>query len=271
MLPPPGRRPPIPQAAHSAPSETTTPPSQPPARRVRTTAVTHKGSGLTPPERRITPQETAAFAELERQAGGRGELVTLLEYADAGKPGQRMVGLLNDPQNDTRTLAQVAAQAGISRAKFYTLLQAAFEARAKFKSGQKVAQHLPVVVEQVMQDAQREVRPCDICDGVGTVPTGDTDDEGRPTTKTCPVCKGIGKVVNKPPTEVRKLALQMGKMIETGQKTTVNTLIANNNQPSGGASFDALMTKLDEALYSQRRAQSRAGTTPVDGEFTEAE
>jgi hypothetical protein len=270
MLPPAGQpkrdRPSLPAApTESAAAAPATPPRQ--------LARKHRGvlgAGFTPAEKRISPADDAAFQQLEIQAGGRDDLASLLEFANLGKDAQRLVGLMSDPSNDGRGLAHVAAQAGVSRAKFYGLLQAAWEARARFQAGQKIAKHLPNVVEQVMEDAQREVRPCLICDGSGQLVTGETDDQGLPTTKACGACKGTGSIVNEPATDVRKLALQMGKMIDTGgSKTTVNTLIANNNQPSGGANFDALMTKLDDVLYRESRAQHRAGYASVDGELAE--
>jgi hypothetical protein len=265
-LPPPGR-PPFPTRDGGTPDPQPAPaPSTVPARRVKPV----KGKGLSPAQRAVTPMETAAFAALEVQAGGRSALVDLLAHAPLGKDVDYLVGLMADPANDDRSLAQVCAEGKFGLAKVYAILDAAVMARAKMHANQQVARHLPLVVEGVMRDAVEEMRVCPECHGERTIEDG-FDDDGKPKVKNCPKCKGRGEVLHLPETDTRKLALQMGRMIDSGNKSNVTTIVANQNSQtnagSGGVNFDALMTRLDQHLYDATRQKHRAGY----GETVDAE
>lgn len=286
LLPPPGQPPrsrfgamPAP-AAGSAASPVPVPAPTPAARRLPRRSKGESGA-LTARMRAVTPAEEATFAVLEREVGGRQALVTALMAAELSHDQSVVVGMLADPLNDSASLAKVCAQGNVSFAQLMKIFQGAALAKGQMKAIARVAEKLPDVAAAVMEDALPSLRVCPLCDGLAEMPGEPTPDDPNPPPVRCKTCRGKGQVAFKPDTDVRKMALQIGGLLDKGNGSKI--IVAQqqiSGHEAGSQFFDSLMGALDSTLYGEGRARLRrpptmpampAGGGEGDGEIIDGE
>lgn len=214
---------------------------------------------LTPRERAVTAADEAAFAALETEVGGRPALVAVLAAADLSAEESLIVGSLADPANDGISLAKVCLGGNVSLGRLMKIFQAAALAKGQAKAIARVAEKLPDVAAGVMEDAVKGARTCGRCQGIGTVEAKQAD--GTKGMEECSACFGRGMVPYLPPVDIRKMALQVGGLLDKG---TGNKIVIAQQQINTGAAdtqqFDKLMGALDAALYGTGRDRLRTGT-----------
>lgn len=102
-----------------------------------------------------------------------------------------------------------------------------------------------------------------------------TPQNPQPEPEKCKACKGKGQVRYEPANETRKMALQIGGLLDKGGGAKI---VVNQNQANfhgdGGGTYDSLMEALDGALYGKgrdrlRRANPQTDDSAIDGEMVE--
>lgn len=158
-----------------------------------------------PPEASIS-----AFRELERQVGGRDQLISDLQHAELTEEEERLVNLLASPESDPKNLAMVAAQCGFSVGKLLKFLSKARGARAHIAALDHVYRAVPTVARDLMEEATTLRSECLKCAGVGKIlPEGE---EAVPIT--CAACWGKGEIQQHPDPKIRELALKVAGLIK---------------------------------------------------------
>lgn len=282
MLPPPGRRPGSVPDDPQRPDPLPAPDEHGKLQPIPTAPKRKPRSKLalapSPLMRRVTPADEAAFAALEAEVGGRAALVALLAAADLAPEESTIAGMLVDPVNDGVSLAKICIGGGIPLGRMLKVLQAAALAKGQTKAIVRVAAKLPDVADGVMDDAIGGLRQCDACSGLGLVTAEPTEQAPNPEPVKCKPCRGSGQVRYEPSNEVRKMALQIGGMLDKGggAKIVVNQNQANFAAGGGADGYDGLMAALDTALYGAGRDRLRSARSSgqdrdiaIDGEYTE--
>lgn len=209
------------------------------------------------PTRLQSAAELATFDVLENECGGRLELVDLLSSLPLSPEEDRLLGTITDPSNEKVALGELCRQHKITRSVFLERIKGALYARGQFRSVTKIAAKVPQVAEGVMEDAIPGNRKCRRCSGLGIIAGAPTPD-GPPKDEKCGPCGGTGQVYYEPSIELRKTALQLGKVLEkpSGAHTSVIVQQANVQgmvQPGG---YDKMISALDAALYGRGRERT---------------
>jgi hypothetical protein len=216
----------------------------------------------------LTPSEEAQFASFEVALGGRQPLAALLAAADVPARDLRLAALLVDPANDQTSLAQLCAFSRVSLRRLLDFVKDAALIRGQVHALVAVGERLPEVAAGLMHDAIPAERTCPTCRGLRQLLDDPTPQNPSPVPRICKTCDGAGTIHYTPETELRKVALQIGKLLDKPGNTN-NVFVATKFGEGTAPSFNASVMELDEVLDGKHR--DRFGRRIVEGESTEEE
>lgn len=193
----------------------------------------------------------ATLAEIEKAVGGRDALVAALAYAPKGKDASYVLGIIGDPRNSARSLAQCCAMGGITPGELLTLYKAGAVHCAQALSTKLVAQELPGVVADTLRKAVPHEGICPTCEGLTTVVASPTKRVSNPEPQTCPSCKGKGVVPVDGEIEHKKLALELGQLTSKGAGVNLTVNQQNNSFGGVGGALEHLQAASDRILYGE--------------------
>lgn len=215
---------------------------------------------------------SAAITGLEAAIGGRDKLVGALL---AGKPSDELgyvIGLIADPRNDARQLAEICATGGVTIGELLEAYKSGVMATAQVKAIVHVAEKLPDVVQDAMTRAAPHWIGCDRCQSTGTVVPEPTKKDQNPTPEPCRTCRGQGQILVYPDLERQQFAVDLGGLIP---KKAAAPLIDLSDRRSmtlmpGGTpgGMTAIVQAVDQLLY--RRGGSHDPVS-AEAEVTDAE
>lgn len=200
------------------------------------------------------PSVQEELTDLENRLGGRRGLCGLLALAPLNKDLRYVLGLLGDPRNDRTSLAAVCAQGNILPGELLKLLGQAALHKGQVLAKQKIGDHLPLVVDDLMRKAAPYRDSCADCLGTGSLTPDPTPEQPNPSPLPCPTCTGTGMLQYEPTFERQKLAIEMGGLLPKGGGIAIQT---NVNLPPGGAgsagggALEQLQSLTDELLYGE--------------------
>ncbi len=215
----------------------------------------------------LMPAEEAQFASFEVALGGRQQLAALLAAADVPARDLDLAALLVDPANDTTSLAQLCAFSRVSLRRLLDFVKDAALIRGQVQALVAVGERLPEVAASLMADAIPSDRTCPTCRGLRQLVDDPTPQHPSPVPRICTTCTGTGTVPYHPETELRKVALQIGKLLDKPGSTN-NVFVATKFGEGTAPSFNASVMELDQALDGKRR--DRFGRRIVDTPSTES-
>lgn len=213
-----------------------------------------------------------ALRSVEEALGGRESLSdTLLdlEDIDSHDPGIQKITLLArmlvDPKHQSKSLATLCSDVGLSVGKFLQLFHKAKGARALTVAISKLHDRLPEIADDIAKKSvTRKVR-CWSCGGMGKR----RDDKGAITKEPCPLCRGRGFDIEHSDVERQKLAAQITNLVQPAgsPKVQVNTQVNVEGQHPGIRTSAAFREATDRLLYPGKT--QRADT--VDAELVKGE
>jgi hypothetical protein len=217
----------------------------------------------------LTPAEEAQFAAFEVELGGRLQLAALLAAADLPERDQRLAALLVDPANDGTSLAKLCAWSRISLRRLLDFVKDAALVKGQIKALVAVGERLPDVAVGLMTDAIPGDRTCPVCKGLRQLLDDPTPQEPSPVPRICKTCDGTGTVPYHPETELRKVALQIGKLLDKPGNTN-NVYVAQKFGAGTVQPFSQVVGELDGVLDAHLRDRfGRRVTPPIEGEATD--
>lgn len=265
-------RPALPEAAEIQIIE----PAAEPTSKIAKAPVRRSKSARVALPRAVTPAEESAFALVECELGGRKALVSVLSSAQLPPVLEKVLGMIADPGNDGRSLAQICSLADCSLTKLMGMFRSAVMARGQMIAIARIAQKLPDVAASVMDDSIAGWRACLSCEGLQTIsvkgmlPDAKPGDQPVDMIVPCPSCAGRGKVYWQPPHDMQKTSLMIGGLLDKGGPR-ITTIVANQNVQAGtdSASYDSIIGALDKAIYGEGRGRTSGGAMQesyIDGE-----
>lgn len=201
-------------------------------------------------KREQTPLALNARKELERleqDFGGRQNLVQALTFGKMTKDVRYLLGLLGDPDNDRRPLADICHDGRILPGELVAALASGTDLRSQLLSKQRIAARIPAVVGEVMQKATEYEDDCGDCQGVGKTTADPSDAEPNPSPQTCTTCRGTGRLLFPADGKCRDLALEMAGLTGQGGGVHVNTSVQVAAFAGNGSSYEGF-ERLQEAM-----------------------
>jgi hypothetical protein len=226
--------------------------------------VEHKNQPLSRPNTvaALTRQDEAEFAALEVELGGRNQLAALLHAADVPERDNQLAAMLVDPANAGASLAQLCAWARVSMRRLLDFVKDGALVRGQVKALVAVGERLPAVAASLMEDAVPSDRTCPTCRGLRQLVDDPTVQNPSPAPRICKSCDGTGLVPYHPETELRKVALQIGKLLDKPGNTN-NVFIGQKFGSGTVQPFSQVVGALDDLLDGPGR--DRFGRRLVDG------
>lgn len=152
------------------------------------------------------PAADGALTKLETAMGGRAALVDALAAAPPTEEVQYVLGLIADPRNDARSLADLCRAGGVAIGVLLEAYKRGRYAPMQVAVIDAVATETPVIVRDVLRRAQPHLEECPACHGVGSVTDPATPD-AAPTP--CRPCGATGTLLVQAEIEHQKLALDL--------------------------------------------------------------
>lgn len=213
----------------------------------RSTAISRRA------EQVYTPQVEKALQQIETDLGGRGELIGILSMAPLNPDLQYVLGLLGDPQHQSKSLAQICAIGNILPGDLLKHLSSAALLKGKVLASAEIGRGIQAVAKDVMQRAAPYEAACHTCLGVGKVTADPTPAIQNPSPQPCQVCNGTGRLLYTPDLERQKLAVELAQLVQKGGG--INIAQINNGagaQGEGGRTglLEDLQKATDRILYS---------------------
>lgn len=202
---------------------------------------------------------SAQLSRLETQLGGRDVLIAALSHAPKSRDLSYLLGLIGDPRHTRIPLAKICAMGGITAGELIEAYKSGELNRAQALAIGKVGAKLPEVAEDTMRLALTHTSLCTVCYGHGDLPGIPTAEDPTPTRESCEVCQGSGEVLVGGDLEHKKLALEMGRMLQKGGGVNlqVNQQVGVQLGGAGGA-LEKLQAVTDQILYGE------GGGVPVE-------
>lgn len=226
----------------------------------------------------FTPTVVQQLTAIEADLGGRRELVGMLVLAPLTPDLRYVLGLLGDPQNQGRTLAQICAQGNVLPGDLLKQLAGAALLRGKVLASQKIGQGIARVAEDIMTRAAPYEDACHACAGTGSVTLDPTPAVPNPSPGPCEVCRGCGKLTYRPDLERQKLAVEMAQLLPKSGGIQIAQINAPGQEgATGGGSLEAIQQLTDRLLYGvgtpevpQAEEDPESRVEVVEGEITGA-
>lgn len=217
----------------------------------------------------FTPTVVDQLQLIEEEMGGRAQLVGMLVLAPLTADLKYVLGLLGDPQHQTKSLAAICALGNILPGELLKHLAAAALLRGKVRASQKIAEGIAAVTEDVMKRAAPYEAPCNGgCQGTGTITPEPTVQAPNPSPGPCEVCQGTGRLLYSPDLERQKLAIEMAQLLP--KSGGFNIAVQQNNGPaggSGGGAMERLTALTDQILYGEGKGTAPPEDPPVEGDI----
>lgn len=226
-------------------------------------------AGSTLPARPLSAKESLEL--LEREVGGRSEIIQALVTAPQSKDVKYLLGLLADPENARLTLFDICTLSKLLPGQILDLIEQGQKLRTRVIAGAIVAQHTPAMVRDVMQKAAPYEDACNRCWGSGQITPEPTPATPNPTPEPCKTCLGTGRLRYDADGECRKLGLEMAGLTAKGGGIVIN----NANQLTaptvqfGGMNLEAFQEAMDRVLYGRSSEARPLGNEP-DGPAIDA-
>jgi hypothetical protein len=193
-----------------------------------------------------------SLAQLELELGGRSALIEALVTAPQTKDVKYVLGLLADPENQHKPLAELCRLAKLLPGTLLEMLERGTKLRARIIAGQIIAKGTPEMVRDVMKRAAPYEDACTECGGVGAVTQEPTADVPNPSPQPCKTCLGGGKLRYDADPEARRLGLEIAGLTSKGGGISIVNQNANVQAGSGaGLAFERLQEGLDRVLYGR--------------------
>ena len=219
----------------------------------RPTATSHTRA-LVKPSLNPAPLVAKSLATLEKEVGGREMLVAGLLHAPASEDLSFLLGLLGDPLNAKEPIAKLCAlSGGIKPGEMLDAYKAGELNRAQAVATSRIGKSLAAVAEDTMRRSLPHEQICAVCTGTGTQVPEPSKAQPNPTPAPCPACRGTGQTPCEGDIEHKKLALDMGKLLQKGGGPLVNV-----NQQVGmlfgttGGALEQLQAATDQILYGDQ-------------------
>lgn len=221
--------------------------------------------------RSFPPLVVQQLAEIEQGIGGRQQLVGMLALAPLTDDLRYILGLLGDPQHQSRSLAEICGLGNVLPGKLLEHLAAAALLRGKLQASQKIGDGIAAVAEDVMRRAAPYEAPCNGgCAGTGTITPEPTKDVPNPSPDPCEVCHGTGRLIYSPDLERQKLAIEMAQLLPKHAGIQIAQINgAGGSAGSGSAGMGALerlSALTDQILYGGPPADEPEPEPPADVE-----
>ncbi len=215
--------------------------------------------------------------QFEKNMGDDKEAIaTLLESASSLSTGDRkLIELLRDPENSTKSLARLIAEAKTEAAGVIQKCSKGALLLGQAAAYVQIGMAMPKVVRELRRHIQPRNEICMACQGKGKVPRSSQEKE---ETQICPVCKGEGGTLtssDKMQFAVEKL-IEMSKMGKQPSGPMVAVQTTNNTLPS--LSISGLMEKVvgsTSSLLFQKKDPlpqlTEGNELPIDAQLVEKE
>lgn len=209
------------------------------------------------------------LAQLERDLGGRQALVQALTFAKQSKDVRYLLGLIADPENNSRSLADICRSGRILPGELIAALASGAELRSQLLAKQHIARGIPSVVGEVMQKAAQYEDDCTECGGLGELTSEPSEGNPNPTPQKCDICKGTGRLRYDADPKCRDLALEMAGLTGKGGGISVTTNVAVAQVGGSYEGFERMQEAMDQVLYGSgavpdTQPESAAEDTPTE-------
>lgn len=207
---------------------------------------------------------------LERELGGRQELVRALTFARQSKDVRYLLGMLGDPENASRSLADICHSGQILPGEIIAALTSGTELRSQLLAKTAIARRLPDVVTEVMQKAAEYEDDCTECMGTGKRTADPSEHDPNPKPEDCVTCQATGRLRFPADGKCRDLALEMGGLTGNGAPGVNVTTNVQVNAVTAGSyeGFERLQEAMDQVLYGATAVPQPAA---VDAEILRPE
>ena len=206
----------------------------------------------------------AELARLELEFGGRQHLVQALTFAKQTKDVRYLLGLIGDPENDRRSLAEICHMGRILPGELLAALSSGTDLRSQLLAKQRIAARIPAVVGEVMHKAAEYEDDCTDCMGVGKVTADPSDSEPNPSPQNCTTCRGTGRLLFPADGKCRDLALEMAGLTGNGGGVSVTTNVQVAQVGGSYEGFERMQEAMDTILFGAGAVPG--GAPAVDGE-----
>lgn len=202
---------------------------------------------------------------LEQEFGGRQHLVQALTFARQTKDVRYLLGLVADPENNSRALADILKDGRILPGELVAALASGTELRSQLIAKQHVARRIPKVVAEVMEKAAEYEADCTECLGIGTLVDDPSAEVPNPAPRECPVCRGAKRLLFPADGKCRDLALEMSGLVGSGGGSHVQVNVSQQTAVFQGGSYEGyerMQEAMDQVLYGA------GAVPPIDAEAT---
>lgn len=223
---------------------------------------------------------SASLATLEAAIGGREALVAALLHAPKSRDLDYLLGLLATEATKVRapwakgpsSLADLCAQGGITPGELIAAYRAGELNRAQALATQKIGAHLAEVAEDTMLRALPSEGVCERCDGTGTFVPEPSKKVPNPEPEPCRRCQGTGRIVYLGDLEHKKLALDMGRLVQKGGGVSLNVQqqVGVFTGAAAGGSLERMQAATDAILYGDGAAEPPEAQALLEAEVIEA-
>lgn len=211
-------------------------------------------------------QVSISLAALEEAIGGRAALVAALSHAPKSRDLAYVLGLIGDPFEAKTDLATLCAQGGITAGELIDAYKAGEINRAQAVATSKVGAKLAEVAEDTMRLSLTHAVVCGVCRGVGQLTPEPSKQQPNPSPVPCEQCGGSGQDVVGGDLEHKKLALEMGKLLQKGGGVNLQVHQQVGVQVgSAGGALERLQAATDQILYGDH------SPSPLDAEVVDSE
>lgn len=220
------------------------------------------------------PLAAPAVAMFEEVLGGRPGLVAeLLTSPDITPRIKSVLNLTLDPRYDHHSLAYLCAKAGVAPGEVFAAFKDAAIAKAHVHAVKLVAEQIPQIMAEMLQQATTHDATCGTCGGLKVTFPEPTKQNAHPTPVTCVSCDGKGTISMPGLRDVQKLALELIGL--TGKNGGIQMIQQNNTQVNvseGSGSIAGGLAQLQQAVSGILfGGGGRSGPSVIDVIPTEAD
>lgn len=213
------------------------------------------------------PRAAAAIDSLERHFGGREKLLDALILApiDDDDPLAYVIGLIADPRVDARSLSDICRAGKVSVGEVMEAYKRGAYAQMQVEVIAAVAANTPVIVRDVLRQAQPHEEVCVRCHGETVIrPEGQPDAAPTP----CPLCRGTGVSLQPGTIDHAKLALDLAGLTS---KRTPGVVIDQRTQmaDTSPGGLVKMLGAIDALLYP-RTAPRTIDAAVIDADPVDA-
>lgn len=209
----------------------------------------------------FTPTVVDQLRVIEAEMGGRTTLVGMLVLAPLTPDLRYALGMLGDPKNAAKSLAQICAMGNILPGDLLKHLASAALLRGKVRASQKIGEGIAAVAEDVMRRAAPYEDVCHACRGIGMFTADPTPAAPNPSPASCDTCLGTGKLRYTPDLERQKLAIDMAQLLPKSGGIQIAMQQTLTSGGSGGGAIERLQALTDKILYGSGESSIVEGET----------